>query len=132
MTEKRQQRATLLLKDVCYLIEAHFEMTDKAGETDDEKKHYNIALRRMREGQFHHQPVFGNREFDAHFELLDNPEKSSLSGETDLGYMLYDLKFKKSKEKHIHYNDAEPIFYRPKMINGVIDVAKYFKEQIKI
>ena len=30
----RQQRASLLLKDVCYIIEAHFELTDKAGNED--------------------------------------------------------------------------------------------------
>lgn len=131
-TENRQQRASLVLKDVCYCIEAHFEMTDKAGETDDEKKHYNIAIRRMKQGQFHHQPVLGNREFPAFFELVDEPLKSLIQDdkEIDLGYMLYDLDFKKSKNKNIQYNDAEPMFYRPKMVNGIIDVSKYYKETL--
>jgi len=129
--DNRQQRAALVLKDVCYCIEAHFEMTDKAGEIDDEKKHYNIMLRRLKEGQFHHQPVFGTREFSASFELLDQPIKSCLEGETDLGYMLYDMDFKKSEKKDIQYNEADPVFYRPTMINGEIDVQKYYKESIE-
>ena len=37
-TEKRQQRATLMLKDVAYIIKAHFEMTDKKGETEELEK----------------------------------------------------------------------------------------------
>lgn len=128
-TEKRQQRTSLILMDVCYCIEAHFEMTERSGERDDEKKHYNIALRRMQEGKFHHHPVFGNREFTAFFELLEKPLISFNHGEVDLGYMLYDLDFKGIKEKNIHYNDADPIFFRPKMIDGIIDVKKYYQEQ---
>jgi len=91
-------------------------------------KHYNIVLRRMKEGKFFHQPVFGNREFPAKFQYVDKIENSKINGEIDLGYMLYDLKFESSKN-NIHYNEANPIFYRPKMINGVIDVQKYIKEQ---
>lgn len=127
-TKKRQQRAATVLRDVCYCIEAHFELTDKVGEDDDEKKHYNIAIRRMSNGQFYHQPVFGTREFPAFFELLEKPIPSNLKGEVDLGYMLYDMNFKESDKKDIHYNDADPIFYRPVMKNGIIDVQKYFKE----
>lgn len=134
--EKRQLRASMILKDVAYCIEAHFELTENAGETDDEKKHYNIALRKMRKGQFHHQPVFGTREFPAHFELVDKPLKSKLENEeeVDLGFMLYDMDYSRSKaeDSNIYYNVAEPIFYRPKIIRGVIDVAKYYKElQVK-
>jgi len=128
--DNRQQRSALILRDVCYCIEAHFELTDKAGERDDEKKHYNIALRRIKEGKFHHQPVFGTREFPAHFEYLDEPIKTKIQGpkEVDLGFMLYDLKFKEGPKKDIHYNLAEPIFYRAIMVDGVIDVAKCLKE----
>ena len=34
--EERQQRASLVLREVEYIIEAHFELTDKAGEGDNE------------------------------------------------------------------------------------------------
>ena len=62
-SEDRQQRAAMILKDVCYIIEAHFEMTEKVGPSDTPEKHYNIALRRMRQGQCYHQPCLGTREF---------------------------------------------------------------------
>lgn len=38
-----QQRASMALYDVRYIIDAHFELTDKAGPTDTEEKHYAIA-----------------------------------------------------------------------------------------
>lgn len=112
-----QQRASMVLKNVHYLIEAHFDITERAGETDTVEKHYNVALRRMRKGQFYHMPCFGCREFSANFKLIENDIPiSKLSGERDLGYMLYDM----------DYSDTEnikPMFFRAKMINGVIDLA---------
>lgn len=117
----RQQRASMILKDVCYIIEAHFEMTDKAGEEDTQEKHYNIALRRMRQGQCYHQPCFGTREFAASFELLESdiPEGFySNQNELDLGWMLWDIDFQ---------NDMTPIFYRVNMKNGIIDVKDLLK-----
>lgn len=126
--EKRQQRASLILKDVCYCIEAHFELTDKAGANDDEKKHYNIALRRVKEGQYYQKPVLGTREFSANFEWIDTPLRSQLKGEIDLGFMLYDMTFLKGTTSKTNYQDIYPQFYRAQMINGVIDVQKCLKE----
>src|SRR5664279_2547308 len=59
VNEDRQQRATLLLRDVAYVIEAHFEMTDQAGLEDNPEKHINIFLRRARQGQCYQQPFLG-------------------------------------------------------------------------
>ncbi len=117
----RQQRASMILKDVSYIIEAHFEMTDKAGEEDTREKHYNIALRRMRQGQCYHQPCLGTREFAANFELLESniPDGFySNQNELDLGWMLWDIDFQ---------NDMTPIFYRVNMKNGIIDVKDLLK-----
>jgi len=112
----RVQRASLVLRDVCYYIEAHFEMTDKAGSDDDPKKHYNIALRRMRRGQYYHHPYFGCREFPVNFELVEEEvPKSVYSGEKDLGFMLYDIDFD---------DDNKAIFFRANMEDGVVDVEK--------
>ncbi|MCB8815262.1 type I-C CRISPR-associated protein Cas5c [Desulfosporosinus shakirovi] len=115
--EDRQQRASMILKNVHYIIKAHFELTDKAGETDTIEKHYNIALRRMRKGQCYHQPCFGCREFPANFRLLegDVPE-SGLTGEKDLGYMLYDMDFTDPE-------NIQPVFFRAVMHNGIIDLS---------
>ena len=72
-TKYRQQRASMVLKNVDYIIEAHFELTDKAG-PDDTEKHYNIVVRRLRKGQYHHTPYLGTREFPAKVELIENGE----------------------------------------------------------
>ena len=58
-SKDRQQRASLILRDVAYVIDAHFVMTDKAGPEDTPEKHYNMAVRRMRDGQYFHHPYFG-------------------------------------------------------------------------
>ena len=115
-SEDIQQRASLLLKDVRYVIEAHFELTSKAGDGDTEEKHYNVALRRMRTGQFFHQPCFGCREFAAKFRLIEGELPENNCGETkDLGYMLWDMDFSNSR-------DIRPMFFRAQMKDGVIDL----------
>ena len=114
--DSRQQRAALLLRDVAYVIEAHFELTDRAGEGDNSGKHLDIFNRRARNGQCFQQPYLGCREFAAGFSLIE-PEApipaSELKGEQDLGWMLYDIDFN---------DNLTPLFYRPTMRNGIIDV----------
>ncbi|KQC13183.1 MAG: type I-C CRISPR-associated protein Cas5 [Desulfuromonas sp. SDB] len=118
--QDRAQRASLLLRDVCYCIEAHFEMTKKAGSDDTPEKHYNVALRRMRKGQCYHYPYLGCREFPAHFEYIEGDIPCSYySGERDLGFMLWDLEF--SEDPKV---EAKPVFYRACMSDGIIDVEK--------
>ena len=113
----RQQRASMVLKNVKYVIEAHFELTSKAGESDTKEKHYNIALRRMRNGQCYHNPYFGCREFPVSFRLIeDDVPKSTLTGERDLGFMLYDMDFSDPE-------DIKPIFFRAVMGDGIIDLS---------
>lgn len=115
--EERQQRASYVLRDVSYCIEAHFDLTEKAGIEDTVEKHYNIALRRMRKGQYYHQPYFGCREFPAKFEFIEDdiPRSCYLGKKQDLGFILYDIDFK---------DDMKAIFYRAEMVDGVIDVQR--------
>lgn len=117
-TDNRQQRAALVLKNVDYVIEAHFEMTDEAGVEDTIEKHYNIALRRLRKGQHYHAPYLGTREFGAKVTILeDEPIPSStLKNERDLGWMLYDLNFDDSQ-------DIRPEFFKAILQNGVLDLS---------
>ena len=70
--ENIQQRAALLLRDVRYVIEAHFTMTDQAAPEDNPGKFQDILKRRAARGQFYHQPCFGCREFPAHFRLCES------------------------------------------------------------
>lgn len=116
-TDDRVQRASYLLRDVCYCIEAHFELTDKAGPDDTVEKHYNIALRRMRRGQCFHHPYFGCREFPAQFELIEGaiPLSRYLGESKDLGFMLWDIDFA---------DEMKAIFFRAFMEDGIIDVPK--------
>lgn len=111
--DHRQQRATMALRNVAYVIEAHFEMTDRAGD-DTPGKHHDIFRRRAQKGQCFHRPSLGLREFTADFEWLDEVPASTLTGWQDLGWMLYDIDFA---------NDRTPQFFRTEMVDGVIDVA---------
>lgn len=112
--DRRVQRASLVLRNVEYYIEAHFNKTNKAGHEDTVEKHYNVALRRMRKGQCFHQPYFGCREFPARFEFVEGEiPPSTLKGDQDLGLMLWDIDFAQ---------DMKAIFFRPNMHNGIIDV----------
>ena len=108
--DDRQQRASMVLRNVEYIIEAHFELT---GNDDmDEGKHLAIFERRVKKGQCFHRPYFGCREFPVSFEWCDDIPKSDLTGERDLGFMLHDIDFG---------NDMEPQFFRAAMVDGVID-----------
>ena len=121
-----QQRAAMILKNVHYVIEAHFDMTQKAAEGDNPGKFQDILKRRIRKGQFYHQPYFGSREFPVNFSLCDNipvcpPE---LKGERDLGYMLYDM----------NYSDAEnihPLFFRATMKDGMVEIPPRNSQEVK-
>lgn len=117
----RQQRSMLLLRDVAYVVGAHFELTDQAGETDTIEKHYNVALRRLRKGQCFNQPYLGCREFPAEVSLVEEgahvpPSVYAAIQERDLGFMLYDLDFTEEER-------PEPMFFRAVMRAGSIDVA---------
>lgn len=116
-TDKRQQRAAMVLRDVDYVIEAHFDLTDRAGPEDTVEKHYNIALRRLRKGQHYHAPCLGTREFSAQVELVENGDMpaSRLVGTRDLGWMLYDLDFADPA-------DIQPRFFRAELRDGVLDL----------
>ena len=118
--EKHVQRASMVLKDVDYVIEAHFDVVDKNADPAEEKKHYNIVLRRLRDGQHFHAPCFGTREFSAKVEIIENGQEvpqSPLKGNRDFGWMLYDLDFSNPL-------DAKPKFFQAKMIDGVIDLRE--------
>ena len=106
--EEIVQRASLLLSDVEYVIEAHFEMTEKANVTDNPGKFKDIIMRRLTRGQCYHMPYLGCREFPANFELCKEEEIHTAYDdvdEKDFGFMLYD----------IDYSDEEnlsPMFFR--------------------
>lgn len=113
-----QQRASLLLRDVRYVIEAHFDMVpEKAAPGDNPGKFQDIVTRRIARGQFYHQPCFGCREFPAHFAPCQNipPCPDELRGERDLGYLLYDMDY-------TNPGDIRALFFRAVLRDGVLHV----------
>lgn len=112
------QRASMLLCNVSYVIEAHFEMTEKANASDNPGKFKDIIMRRLRRGECFHMPYFGCREFPANFALCEEEEIHTaydVVPEKDLGLMLYDM----------DYSDPEniqPMFFRAVMRHGVVDL----------
>lgn len=111
------QRAALLLRDVDYVVEAHFEITEQANSSDNPGKFKDIIMRRLRRGECYHMPYFGCREFPANFELFEeDPVDTAYTGEEkDLGYMLYDFDYSDPQE-------IQPMFFRAVLREGVLDV----------
>jgi CRISPR-associated protein Cas5d len=118
-TDSRQQRASMVLKDVDYIIQAHFELVpEKTGAEDTQEKHYNMVLRRLRKGQYFSAPCLGTREFSAQIELIEDGviPSSPLKGGRDLGWMLYDIDFSDPQ-------DIKPIFFKAALTDGVLDLS---------
>lgn len=112
------QRASLLLRNVEYVIEAHFEMTEKANASDNPGKFKDIIMRRLKRGECFHTPYFGCREFPVKFCLCEEEGISTAyenEEERDLGYMLYDMDYSVA-------DNIQPMFFRAIMRRGVIDV----------
>lgn len=116
-SEDIQQRASMLLRDVHYVVEADFEMTEKAAPSDNPGKFQEMLTRRIRKGQFYHQPYFGCREFPVYFQHCEQKPTcpDELRGVRDLGLMLYDMDY--SDPSNIH-----PLFFRAKLIDGVLTI----------
>lgn len=118
--EDRQQRAALVLRDVAYVIEAHFEMTAAAGPGDNPGKHAEMIRRRVEKGQCAYQPSLGTREFTAFFAPPAPADLTavheSLRGEIDLGWMLHDIDFTDGMKPH---------FFHAVLRDGVLEVPPF-------
>ena len=125
--DDRQQRASTLLRDVDYVIEAHFELTDRAGADDTPAKHVSMFNRRAATGQCFHQPCLGTREFPAAFTLLPEGDPVPASRlpadqrDRDLGWMLHDIDFAAGNTSR---------FFRARLVGGVIDVNRCLAEGV--
>lgn len=135
----RTQRTAMILKNVKYGIEFHIEMTGIKSERSDDTidKHFYILHRRLEKGQWFRQPCLGCSEFPARkIELVKEFDLSRVApenmGDKDLGFMLYGLNFKGGGlpvngdwENPVFSNLADSVYYRPHIVDGVIDVNKY-------
>jgi len=131
----------MILKNVKYGIEFHFELTGLKNEREEdaEKKHYNIIKRRLEKGQWFRVPCLGCSEFPVKkIELVEDFNENLIDKDildmkdVDLGYMSYKVQFADGGKpinddwENPEFSDrANTLYYRPRMINGVIDVRKY-------
>ena len=109
------QRSSLLLQDVHYVIEAHFDMTAKAAPSDNPGKFQDIVTRRMERGQCYSMPYFGCREFTASFRRWPGGPVPTIDESRELGLMLYDF----------DYSDPQnitPTYFRARLEHGVLDL----------
>lgn len=135
--DKRQQKNSLMLRDVRYRLYAKLEFIplrkrkdqSNTEEHPDENpaKYYAMFERRASKGQCFNQPYLGTRECSASFKLID-PEKDAIdapiSESRDLGIMLYDMDFE------ANLKNPPATFYRAKMENGVIIVPPKDSEEV--
>jgi len=111
--DDRAQRNTVALRDVDYLIEAHFTLTDRAGPDDNVAKFVDMFRRRVAKGQHFHQPYFGCREFVAHVIPADGAP-DPIEESRDLGIMLWDIDYGPEANR--------PVFFAASLEQGVVEV----------
>lgn len=136
--DKRQQKNSLLLKDVRYRIYAKLVFIPvknrskeafgkhQPGNDENPMKYYQMFERRASQGQCFTQPYLGCREFSASWKYIDTTEDltSPLNEDRDLGIMLYDMDFDKNPK------NPDAMFYRAKMEQGVIVVPNKDSEEV--
>lgn len=131
--DRRQQRNTVALRDVDYVIEARIEMTDKAGPDDNKAKFVDMFRRRVEKGQHFHQPYLGCREFVGEVLPVDENTPPPIAETRDLGLMLWDVDYRRVNEKEkakltwrdgdtIVRGNARPIFFAAQLVDGVLEV----------
>jgi CRISPR-associated protein Cas5d len=116
--EDRQQRASLLLRDVAYRVHADLEVREDARDPMPPQKHHAMFERRAERGQWVNQPYLGCREFAARVRLVTAlaDERPPIDETRDLGWMLHDMDFTRPA-------DPQPVFFRAQMTAGVVDVS---------
>lgn len=143
----RQQKSSLLLRDVCYRLHAkqlfipaakrpkpvksvseeHIEDEERDLFRRDENpgKYHAIFERRARKGQCFHQPYLGCREFSCEFRMIDDTanEPSPIAETRNLGFMLYDMDYKDIR-------NIKPMFFRAKLENGVVNIPSVDSEEV--
>ncbi|MEO0250388.1 MAG: type I-C CRISPR-associated protein Cas5c [candidate division WOR-3 bacterium] len=138
--DHRQQRASRILRDVRYGIEAHLEVLtaeEKDGNVLEhpEAKHLEAFKRRASKGQYFLHPYLGCREFPAHFRILGDdegfpPVPLELQGDRDFGYVLWDIEFKPDPDGPVVEASKgvrvtpQARFFKAVMRDGVIQVPR--------
>ena len=110
----REQRHTLALRDVEYLIRAHVAL--RPGVPDDPAKYRDQFRRRVRDGRCFAMPYLGCREFSAAFAAPSGAEQP-IDRSEDLGTMLLDLEYATDGSGR-----GTPIFFPARLEHGILRV----------
>lgn len=136
--EKRQQKNTLMLKDVRYRLWAKLVYIPvskrpeeafgkhKPGDDENPRKYYEMFERRASQGQCFTQPYLGTRECAASYRLVDIEKETlqpAICEDRDFQFMLYDMDFS-------NQTNPQPMFFRARMKNGVIDVPSLDSKEV--
>jgi CRISPR-associated protein Cas5d len=117
--DRRQQRNTVALRHVDYVIEARFDLTERAGPSDNRAKFVDMFRRRVEKGQYFHHPYLGCREMVGDVLPVDETTPPPIPETRDLGLMLWDIEFGtdvKGKPRN------RPIFFAAALLDGVLEV----------
>lgn len=130
----RQQRASTILRDVDYVIDAHVEVVKAQEGVKSGAKHVEIFKRRARQGQCFHQPYFGTREFPVSFELVESPEMMPPcllppnQFNRNLGLMLHDMVYTEDETGNVICAHSKtqytvrPGFFYAALENGIVQI----------
>lgn len=136
--DKRQQRSSLILKDVEYLIEADIVLRPHA--TDHVAKYLSQFERRLARGQYFHAPYLGTREFPARIEEAGDVLPPAF--DLHIGTMLFDLAFVPSRTRNEmsfrRAGSAEPVrgyahalfLENARVSNGWLDVPAFKYQEL--
>jgi len=124
-----EQRAGLFLRDVNYRLHGEFDFNPQPNADPDETeaKYASMFERRALNGQCFNQPYLGCREFSCKFQLVDGGNgmvSKPIVDSRDLGWMLYDIDFSDP-------SNPKPMWFRPKMENGIIKVPHPDSKEVR-
>ena len=136
ITDARQQRHTLALADVAYILRADIVLRSHADA--DEAKYREQFRRHVEKGRCFQRPFLGCREFAADFAPPDGAERP-ITDSRDLGLMLFDLVWRRDGGKAITFvqhggrvgegrergeasGTATPVFFQAALERGVLRV----------
>ena len=110
-----KENSIIALRDVSYVIEAHFDMTERANASDNAGKFSDIIKRRLTRRDWYKSPYLGTAEYPAHIEPWTGRNiKTANRGITDLGYILFDFDYS--------YPEPRPLYIRAVLHEGVLDL----------
>jgi CRISPR-associated protein Cas5d len=95
--KQRQQRVSLILKDVAYIIAGDMALVWKGERIE---KYRDQFRRKLERGACHHTPYLGTREFAAWFEPASADETAEVAIDNQyLGVMFFDTAYVKSESR---------------------------------